>query len=267
MSENNNNEMRSSREFDPGQEQSINTEGQSSYQPDQYNYNDRGYTDSFYEDDYEESGAGSFLLGAVIGGVIGAAAALFLAPKTGKEMREDISTQAVHLKEKGIEISTVAKDKASEYSSVAKDKASEYTSVAKDKASEYTSVAKDKASEYTSAAKDKASEYTSVAKDKASDYKSAAKDKASEFTSVAKGKTEEVTKSIQEQSGQFVDKVKSMTSKTSVPMDDGTASLEGEEAIEFVEKTEDIIQEKLEEAEQLTTTTADAMKKAVVKAD
>lgn len=233
MSENNN-EMRSNREFDPGQEQSINTEGQSSYQPDQYNYNDRGYTDSFYEDDYEESGAGSFLLGAVIGGVIGASAALFLAPKTGKEMRDDISTQAVHLKEKGIEITTVAKDKASEYSSVAKDKASEYTSVAKDKASE---------------------------------YKSVAKDKASEFTSVAKEKTDEVTKSIQEQSGQFVDKVKSMTSKTSVPMDDGTASLEGEEAIEFVEKTESVIQEKLDEAEQLTTSTADAMKKAVVKAD
>lgn len=255
MSENNN-EVRSNREFDAGQEQNINTEGQSSYQPDQYNYNDRGYTDSFYEDDYEESGAGSFLLGAVIGGVIGASAALFLAPKTGKEMREDISTQAVHLKEKGIEITAVAKDKATEYSSVAKDKASEYTSAAKDKASEYTSVAKDKASDYKSAAKDKASEYKSVAKDK-----------ASEFTSVAKEKTDEVTKSIQEQSGQFVDKVKSMTSKTSVPMDDGTVSLEGEEAIEFIEKTENVIQEKLDEADQLTTSTADAMKKAVVKAD
>ena len=237
MSENtksNYSDAQGEREFDPGHEQNDNTYGQSSYMPNQFNYNDRGYTDSFYEDDYEDSGAGSFLLGAVIGGVVGAAAALLLAPKSGKEMRDDFSTQAVHLKEKGIEISTVAKDKATEITSVAKDKASEYTSVAKDKASELTSVAKDK---------------------------------ANEFTSVAKVKTDEVTKSIQEQSEQLVDKVKSMTSKTSVPMDDGTASLEGEEAIEFVKKVEGKVNEKLDKAEEDTTATAEAIKKAVVKVD
>lgn len=259
MSENKKNnytEVQGEREFDPGHEQNDNTYGQSSYMPNQFNYNDRGYTDSFYEEDYEDSGAGSFLLGAVVGGVIGAAAALFLAPKTGKEMRDDFSTQAVHLKDKGIEISTVAKDKATELTSVAKDKATEYTSVAKDKANEYTSAAKDKASEYSSAAKDKAEEYTSVAKDK-----------ANEFTSVAKEKTDEVTKSIQVQSEQLVDKVKSMKSKSSAPMDDGTTSLEGEEAIEFVGKVEDKVNEKLEGAEEATTATAEAIKKAVVKVD
>lgn len=109
---------------------------------------DRGYTDSFY-DEHEESGAGSFLLGAVVGGVIGAAAALFLAPKTGKEMRDDLSSQAVHLKEKGIEISTIAKDKATEYSAVAKDKASTYNALAKDKAAEFTATAKEKTDEVT----------------------------------------------------------------------------------------------------------------------
>lgn len=232
--QNNNNESQYNREFDPGIGQNDTTFGQSSYMPNQYNYNDRGYTDSFYEDDYEDSGAGSFLLGAVIGGVIGAATALFLAPKTGKEMRDDISSQATHLKEKGIEISTVAKDKATEFTSVAKDKASEYTTAAKDKATEYTTVAKDK---------------------------------ATEFTSVAKVKTDEVTKTLQEQSGQLVDKVKSMTSKTSVPMDDGTASLEGEEAIEFVGKVENKINDALEDGQELTTATADAIKEAVVKAD
>ena len=45
-----------------------------------------------------------------------------------------------------------------------------------------------------------------------------AKDKATEFTiQQRKEKQDEVTKSIQEQSGQLVDKVKSMTSKTSMP--------------------------------------------------
>ncbi len=152
-----------------GDQEYKNTFGEPSHLPVNYPY--RSNTDDFYDDD--NSGAGSFLLGALVGGVIGAAAALFLAPKTGREMRDDFSEQAVQLKNKGIELSTVAKDKATE------------------------------------------------------------------ITSVAKEKTDGLTKTIQEQSGQIVDKVKSMTNKTSVPMDDGTASSEGEEAIDFVEsKTE-----------------------------
>ena len=35
-----------------------------------------------------------FLLGAIIGGAVGAAAALLTAPKSGKELREDISTKS-----------------------------------------------------------------------------------------------------------------------------------------------------------------------------
>ena len=205
--------------------------------PNQYDYNDRGYTDSFYDEyEYVDSGAGSFLFGAIVGGVIGAAAALFLAPKTGKEMREDFTTQASQLKEKGIEISTVAKDKATEFTTIAIDKATEYSSVAMDKATEYSSVAKDKASEYTSVAKDK----------------------ATEFSTAAKEKTGEVTKSIQEQSGQLVDKVKSIKSKTKMPLDDGTVSAEGEEPTAFVKSSV----EQLED-EDLVTTTAEALKEAV----
>ncbi len=229
MSENNYKEERNDREFN---QENENRNGQSSYMPNHLNYNDRGYTDSFYEDDYKDSGAGSFLLGAVVGGVIGAAAALFLAPKSGKEMREDLSTQAVHLKEKGIEISTVAKDKAEEYTAVAKDKAEEYATLAKDKAEEFTTVAKDK---------------------------------AEVFTSLAKEKTDEVTKSVHEQSEQLVDKVKSMTSKISVPMDDGTASLEGEEAIDFVDKVEGKVHEKLDTADKAASKTADAVKENIEK--
>ncbi|MFD1927086.1 YtxH domain-containing protein [Sporosarcina siberiensis] len=204
-----------------GDREYENSYGQQTYLPHSYDYQ-RGYTDSFY-DEYESSNASSFLVGAIVGGVIGAAAALFLAPKTGKEMREDFSTQATHLKDKSIEISTVAKDKASEYTSVAKDKASEYTAVAKDKASEFSTVAKEK---------------------------------ANEFTTVAKEKTEGVTKTIQEQSEHLVDKVKSMKSKVSAPMDDGTASSEGEEAVDYVEVAAEISKEDL-------TATAEALKEAV----
>lgn len=178
-----------------GNKQYENAYGESSYMPANYEY-DRNYTNSFYEDT-DNSGAGSFLLGALVGGVIGAAAALFLAPKSGSEMRENLTVQASQLKDKSIEISTVAKEKATE------------------------------------------------------------------LTSVAKEKTGELSKSLQEQSGQLVEKVKSMKSKTTVPMDDGTASSEGEEAIEFIDNSTSKVSEAIEEVEENITSTAEALKKAV----
>lgn len=187
------------------------------YLPSKYAH--KGYTDTFY-DEKEDSGAGSFLFGAVVGGVIGAAAALFLAPKTGKEMRDDLSTQAGQIKDKSIELSAIAKEKATEYGSVAKDKATEYSAIAKDK--------------------------------------------ATEFTTTAKEKTEEVTKTIQEQSGQIADKVKSLKNNVNMPTDDGTASSEGEEAVEFVEGVKEQVQEKAEKVEENVTATAEALKEAVV---
>ncbi|MEF3303710.1 YtxH domain-containing protein [Paenibacillus sp. GYB003] len=49
----------------------------------------------------EHSGRGKdFLLGAIVGGVLGAVTALLLAPKSGKELRADISEQAHLLGEK-----------------------------------------------------------------------------------------------------------------------------------------------------------------------
>ena len=174
-----------------------NSYGEPSYLPANYDHN-RVYTNSFYEDE-ESSGAGSFLAGALVGGVIGAAAALFLAPKSGSEMRGDLTTQASHLKDKSIEISSVAKEKATG------------------------------------------------------------------LTSAAKEKTGEFSKTIQEQSGQLVDKVKSMKSKTSVPMDDGTASSEGEESVDFIDTAKTKLEDAYEAGEEQVTATADALQKAVAK--
>nr|WP_154706042.1 YtxH domain-containing protein [Planococcus salinarum] len=70
---------------------------QSDYVPQSYGMSSR-YDDLY---DYEEeSGSGSFLMGALVGVVIGAAAALFLAPKSGKEFRGELNTQVSSLKEK-----------------------------------------------------------------------------------------------------------------------------------------------------------------------
>jgi gas vesicle protein len=51
-----------------------------------------------------EDSSSSFLLGALIGGLVGAAAAIFLAPKSGKEIRSTINNQAETLKEKTVQL-------------------------------------------------------------------------------------------------------------------------------------------------------------------
>ncbi|MEK5037871.1 YtxH domain-containing protein [Sporosarcina sp. FSL K6-3457] len=199
MSENRGVKPNYNHEYEAEKKQYENAYGEPSYLPVNYEY-DRHHTDSFYEE-RDGSAAGTFLFGALVGGIIGAATALFLTPKSGSEMRGDLTTQAIQLKDKSIEISSVAKEKATE------------------------------------------------------------------FTSVAKEKTGELSKTIQEQSEQLVEKVKSMKSKNPVPMDDGTASSEGEEAMEFIEKTAAKVGEALETGEDLVTSTAEAIHQAVVGKD
>ncbi|KLV21895.1 hypothetical protein CHH55_16330 [Niallia circulans] len=70
----------------------------------------------------ESSSSKDFLLGAIVGGVVGAATALFLAPKPGRELLHDLNGQAGMLKEKGIELTDTVKEKGSEFISIAKDK-------------------------------------------------------------------------------------------------------------------------------------------------
>ena len=62
-----------------------------------------------------------FILGAFVGGIVGAAAALLLAPKAGSELRSDVAIQAVTLKEKSVEFSGSAKEKTSQISNQLKE--------------------------------------------------------------------------------------------------------------------------------------------------
>lgn len=48
---------------------------------------------------YDHGGDSGFFKGFLFGGLIGAVAALLLAPKTGREMREDISRRSQELKD------------------------------------------------------------------------------------------------------------------------------------------------------------------------
>lgn len=166
---------------------------QSAFVPQSYGMGNR-YDDLYdYED---ESGSSGFLVGVIVGGIIGAAAALMLAPKSGKELRTDLNTQASTLKEK--------------------------------------------TSGYTDTAKEKSSDLTQQVKEKSSD----------------------LTHQVKEQSTKVVDKVKSMKTGQS-PMDDGTASSEGEETIEMLDTVQNSIDQTETAGHKAFTSTANALKEAV----
>jgi gas vesicle protein len=65
-----------------------------------------------------------FVMGALVGGIVGAAAALLLAPKAGSELRNDVAVQAVTLKEKSVELSGNAIEKTSQLSNQFKEQSS-----------------------------------------------------------------------------------------------------------------------------------------------
>jgi gas vesicle protein len=81
----------------------------------------------------QSGSASSFALGALIGGILGGAAALLLAPKTGEEMREEIadryrkvSDEAVELMDAVCEHSIEMIDRAKEIAEEAKEAAAKY---------------------------------------------------------------------------------------------------------------------------------------------
>ena len=90
------------------------------------NYNaTQDYTqinDTIYGDDKLHTK--DFVIGALVGGIVGAAVALLLAPKAGSELRNDVAVQAVTLKDKGMELSGTAKDKTVQFSSQLKEQSS-----------------------------------------------------------------------------------------------------------------------------------------------
>ena len=156
------------------------------YLPQAYEYSNGQFRDPIYVSSDDEVNSKDFLIGALVGGIIGAAAALFMAPKSGAELRSNVSTQAIQLKEKTVDLSSTAREKTSQLST-----------------------------------------------------------------------------QLKEKSGPIVDKVKSIKSKAPTLMDDGTASSEGEEPIDFMETVTHTVEELAKESSDNLTSTADALKEAV----
>ena len=65
----------------------------------------------------DEGKGAEFLAGLLIGGLVGAAAALLLAPQPGEEIREELREKGIELKERVMELSEEARKKAEELQS------------------------------------------------------------------------------------------------------------------------------------------------------
>jgi gas vesicle protein len=73
-----------------------------------------------------------FIMGAVVGGLLGAMAALLLAPKSGRELRQDISNQYETISEKTQQIASTVGEKTATIAKTATTQTSEWVDKAKD---------------------------------------------------------------------------------------------------------------------------------------
>ena len=91
----------------------------------------------------QENQQGHFFMGFLIGGVLGALAGIFFAPKSGKDLRSDIKEKGSEVLKDGKEIYADASTKAQEIIEEAKRQAKEL----KKEADRYLSEARQKAKE------------------------------------------------------------------------------------------------------------------------
>ena len=83
-----------------------------------------------------------FFAGFVIGGLVGAAVALILAPQSGEETRAQIREKSIELKDRAGELSAEARQRAEELSAEARQKAAALSAETRKKVEEITADAR-----------------------------------------------------------------------------------------------------------------------------
>ena len=96
-----------------------------------------------YDQERDETNASTKLTYLLVGGAIGAIVALLFAPKSGKELRDDIADATRQGLEKGKEAATMFGERAGEYYEVTREKASNLYHEAQDKVGEMGDKAKE----------------------------------------------------------------------------------------------------------------------------
>ncbi|MBM7572839.1 YtxH domain-containing protein [Aquibacillus albus] len=77
-----------------------------------------------------------FMIGSLIGGIVGASMALLFAPKTGKEFRNDLNQGANYVKDRAYEWKDIAYEKGSEWKDYARDNYSQLSQNVSEKSQE-----------------------------------------------------------------------------------------------------------------------------------
>jgi gas vesicle protein len=119
-----------------------------------------------------ESVLGAFLLGGIIGGVLG----LLFAPRSGKENREIIAGKAKEYWGEGVEFYETGRDKASEVYHTGKEKATEVYQTGKEKATETAEDLRMKIDSARDRLREQAESVTKGTKDKVAEKVPAAKE-------------------------------------------------------------------------------------------
>ena len=152
----------------------------------------------------EQGSGGNFLLGLLLGGAIGAIAALLYAPQRGDETRDLLA------------------QKSNEYATVAKQKTSEVADQVEQTAGEYT----EKASAVVDSVKAKSAEVAANVTDKAQDVAGTVKDTATDLADKGKklydAKTQQVADAVDAVKDGFNDKKQEL--QASIAGDDSEAA-------------------------------------------
>ena len=85
-----------------------------------------------------------FIIGSLIGGIVGAAAALLSAPKSGKELRSDLNQQAGVVKEKTSQFRDSAVERSTDFANRAKEKSNTIYKQVSDQSNNLVSKIKDR---------------------------------------------------------------------------------------------------------------------------
>lgn len=98
------------------------------------------------EQEYQQGGS-SFLKGAFIGALVGAAAALLFAPKPGRELRGDLSDKLAVVSDKTKEVCSTVGTKATEIAKTVSNKASDVMSTVSESRDQIMSTVKEAAAD------------------------------------------------------------------------------------------------------------------------